>query len=689
MKNSMLLWTLFYLMILIANSTQAQWKQCTNPYIPNVTKIALTQSSWFAGTNEGIIYRTIDNGATWVPIWYCGGSINALVVIGTTILASTSSASGIYISTNNGATWNINYIGGSDNYVTCLAAKETTIYAGSHLGIFYSLDGGWTWNRTNYSGLSASDITFMGGSIYDIYMACGSVKRSSDGGLTWNHISYNYFGSARVFAKNGNNIFVGCASEGLWLTSDAGNTWAQIALPNSNITAITITSNNEIFAGVTDIDWYTGKPSSGHVYRITNNGGIWTANNTDLEINAVWSLAHFGSIPIAGTSSGILGYAYALGWYQINTGLTGGVRSFSVRDPVLFVGTQGKGVIRSMDMGKTWTQTNFGYLDVRSMVNNETILFAAAYENGVYSTVNDGINWYQKSSGLSNKAVNVIAINGSTLFAATEGGVFISHDNGDIWTKNNEGLTDSTVRAFAFRGSNLFAGTKTGVFLSTNNGLNWYERNSGLPKSKILILATNESSVFACTSTGIFRSTNDGIDWVQSGLANSKVSSLLMFSGNIFAGTSDGIFVSTDNGTNWNSVNSGLQVNDITALTVFGTYIFAGTSYHGIWFRPLTEMITNIEERQDSILTPFELRQNFPNPFNQMTTISFSLPSEVHVNITVFDMLGRLIETLVDKTIIAGENSVVFDTKNLASGMYFYRMNAGNFVQSRKLLLLK
>jgi hypothetical protein len=83
------------------------------------------------------------------------------------------------------------------------------------------------------------------------------------------------------------------------------------------------------------------------------------------------------------------------------------------------------------------------------------------------------------------------------------------------------------------------------------------------------------------------------------------------------------------------------------------------------------------------------LNQNYPNPFNPSTTITFQLPSQSHVMLRVFDVLGREVAALVDRVKSAGQHEITWDASNRASGMYFYRLSAGGVVQTKKLLLLR
>lgn len=101
--------------------------------------------------------------------------------------------------------------------------------------------------------------------------------------------------------------------------------------------------------------------------------------------------------------------------------------------------------------------------------------------------------------------------------------------------------------------------------------------------------------------------------------------------------------------------------------------------------------ITGIEEVTFNPVVPgdFKLSQNYPNPFNPVTTINFELPNTANVNLTVYNMLGQKVATLVSGHKAAGSYSVKWNAENLSSGMYLYRLEFDNKVLSRKMLLLK
>jgi hypothetical protein len=119
--------------------------------------------------------------------------------------------------------------------------------------------------------------------------------------------------------------------------------------------------------------------------------------------------------------------------------------------------------------------------------------------------------------------------------------------------------------------------------------------------------------------------------------------------------------------------------NSITAMNITNVKIDTGTV-----------TLTGVNELANTALpTVYSLSQNYPNPFNPTTSIRFGLPKAGDVSLVVYDILGRKVTELIHGNLTAGYHTVNFNASNLASGVYFYRIQAGDFVSVKKLMLLK
>jgi hypothetical protein len=103
----------------------------------------------------------------------------------------------------------------------------------------------------------------------------------------------------------------------------------------------------------------------------------------------------------------------------------------------------------------------------------------------------------------------------------------------------------------------------------------------------------------------------------------------------------------------------------------------------------LDNTVTEVTREAFTLPSDYQLSQNYPNPFNPATEIEFTIPAEHHVTLKVYNMMGQEIETLVDEELPQGRYKRAFNASQLSSGVYFYRIEAGNFSQVKKMALLK
>ena len=136
----------------------------------------------------------------------------------------------------------------------------------------------------------------------------------------------------------------------------------------------------------------------------------------------------------------------------------------------------------------------------------------------------------------------------------------------------------------------------------------------------------------------------------------------------------------------------------VSAWTKTGDEIFIGgyftnvagqESYHLASLQSVSTGSVSNENEVGEIPNKLALLQNYPNPFNPTTQITFTLPQSSLVRLEVFDMIGRKVATLIDEVIPSGINTVPFNANGLSSGTYIYRINTGNLIITKKMMLIK
>ena len=199
-----------------------------------------------------------------------------------------------------------------------------------------------------------------------------------------------------------------------------------------------------------------------------------------------------------------------------------------------------------------------------------------------------------------------------------------------------------------------FGGTK--IQKTTNGGGNWFSINGNLPDSPI----------------------NDGLIYYP-GYSTSI----------ILAATDVGVFVTNNNGTNWTELANGLP-NTVAMHLDYNQAsgkLRIGTHGRGVW--ELSGSLIGISNYNSNVPDNFYLKQNFPNPFNPVTKISFGILKSGFVNLKVYDALGREVSDLVNENLKTGNYEVTFRGDNLASGMYFYKLSVNDFVETKRMMLIK
>jgi len=136
-----------------------------------------------------------------------------------------------------------------------------------------------------------------------------------------------------------------------------------------------------------------------------------------------------------------------------------------------------------------------------------------------------------------------------------------------------------------------------------------------------------------------------------------------------------------DSNGNWNNITGQINNTDNT-ITISSSQLYS-------FYAVVPSSATAVDNKDNSLPGKYALQQNYPNPFNPSTVIRYSLPAESRVSIKVYDLIGKEVSELVNNVEAAGVHEVNFNASNLPSGIYFYSLNAGNFSQTKKMMLLK
>lgn len=380
----------------------------------------------------------------------------------------------------------------------------------------------------------------------------------------------------------------------------------------------------------------------------------------------------------------ILPTNYNFAQWQPTGMTTGGVSHIASNSTAIIANNSG--LKYSSDGGNNWISMN--YFSTMALTANEEAVFAAgSSQSQVSKTTNLGINWTHYSVSAADGIFSLHTSGNNVYAGAIHYGVRRSKDNGSSWGVVS--FPFGTVNSIFAIGSNVYTALEDwGLSVSTNNGVNW--SSLYLNQEFVNIVHSNGSHVFAGTKTGgIFISSDNGSSWNQSALNNINVTAITSSGNNIFAGsTNSGVYFSGNNGTSWQQVNTGLTNLNIRALHVHGEFIYAGTVGAGLWKRPLSEVL-GLQNISAEVPDEYSLHQNYPNPFNPSTRIKFSIPVDGYTSLKIYDVNGSLVSTLAATELSRGTYEADFNASGIASGIYYYQLNSGNFTKTHKMILVK
>jgi photosystem II stability/assembly factor-like uncharacterized protein len=387
-------------------------------------------------------------------------------------------------------------------------------------------------------------------------------------------------------------------------------------------------------------------------------------------------------------------------WSQAITGMGNqSIGGFLADGDSLYAGSTFN-VYKSTNQGDNWFTINNGLPSVTnfySIVKSGNYIIAGGDAPGIWLSSNNGISWYQTNSGVdADEFVYSFFVDGNNVYAAigNTSAIGVSTDNGNTWTKSTNGIPSTQyMTGVAKLGSTLFAThSALGVHTSTDNGISWaLSASGGIGAQDKNAIVNSGPNLCVAATNGVWTSTDNGENWNHN-LTTGFISGFGYDGTYLYAVGSLPPYRSSDNGVSWIPVDDNGLVSSINSTIQFTSYYaFINTFGIGVYRRSLSEITSIKQDLLESIPELFSLDQNYPNPFNPSTKIRFVIPNEVRnlVTLKVYDVLGNEIATLIDEYKPAGSYEVKFDASQFSSGIYFYKLQLGSFIETKKMILLR
>ena len=548
-----------------------------------------------------------------------------------------------------------------------------------------STDQGHSWSpATGSAGCSALSKFLRIGTNTVLLTDTLGVVRTTDAGATWERTLAAFPMCPLSLTNTGSCVAI--MHNGIYRSSDLGATWQRVLTrPDGDLQSYIDNGRGVLLAG-------TG---SAGVFRSTDDGISWQPGDTKVRVSSPSMLR-------ANKKGGIF-------WTD-----------------------EGSLLLYSTDHGVTWSQRNrpvpTGVGRYNYWVDGNDVLYCVDYE--YYRSFDDGQSWENFSPG------QAYLVNGNQYTYATSqflvdrnGEYYCSAlsptaDNWEVYRSSDGGqnfsrisdaiLNDSSGKAQDYLGGialdstgGLLVTAGTKIFKTTTGGKSWTElTNSGMAYWSD-ISVTPQGTLFVQTSSGASRSTDDGLSWQQVLISSGpgywqwQGTTVVCGPDEVVGGLGGDyyrLFRFSVPPAKAEQLITGVDTRSRSICFVDASgYLFlitdsayTSSAHQQVMFRRNLPL-TTIEEGTPKKLPPpnYHLAQNYPNPFNPATTIRYALPKHSHVSLAVFNTLGQKVADLLNSDIDAGYHEVSFDGSKHASGVYFYRIQAGDFVQTRSLCLIR
>ncbi len=373
-------------------------------------------------------------------------------------------------------------------------------------------------------------------------------------------------------------------------------------------------------------------------------------------------------------------------------------------------------ILKTTNAGDNWNIIKtYNQPFVRIIFINDSTGFTPAFSQ-IFKTTNKGVSWDSISLPSDVYGEDMSALNKDTIYFVNHegltGGVLRTTNGGLNWIRLLSAGSQNPRKIYMFNARIGFVsnGLDNNFKKTTNGGVNWFD----VPGGSFSDIKFADSLIGWKVRGNIQKTTDGGLNWETQmlplvpgafGYEITKINVLnkdtLWASGASISYPSGyrGVIHKTINGgSNW-----GYQIPD-TSIHVFSydfikfTDRLKGWAYSSISSSGGvhtktggldTTIYTDINSNSNEVVSSFKLHQNYPNPFNPATIINYRLSINSFINLKVYDLQGKEVQTLVNKKQSAGSYSVKFNGTNLSSGIYFYTFQSESYKETKKMILVK
>lgn len=620
----------------------------------------------YISKNDRELWRSDDGGNTWYKLHTFNEKLKIVEVSHSdTSLIYAAVDNAIYMSVNSGNDWVKSSAPGAFNgspyKLVINPLNNNSIFLHNEGRLLKSCNSGFSFdtlfagNVYTFAVNTLDTLTLYVGTGDPVFAPDGGIIKSIDGGSNWFEVRNGFPGGfiqcnrLEINPLNPDELYAGINDYGVYRTTDGGDNWQLTNLANKEALNFHLFINHPERIITTQYGWG---------FLLTeNNGNSWYYPNLDPEIH------FYDPLP----------FQVAINPENSDLGFIGGITS-------LYKTTNG---------GKDWYATGQipGAWYVEYNPYNSSIIFLYAnndYGNGGhYRSLDGGDTWGKLENSDYMPAYSVYSPHNYDIvyghgYSVIDDEFFVakSSDMGETWEPKIEGLirwdevnkvAEVYSLAISYADSNiLYCGQWGGLSKSMDGGDSWFRADSALEVhdyfkvSSILLDETDPDRIYIGTLSS-------GIPYTESF-------------------NNGGLYLSEDDCQSWIKVYDG-EVSLIKTDQSTPRNLYINTQY-GIL--TLEDTITkNNGDINHKTPDEFLLYQNYPNPFNPLTTIKFSLPKQESVIIAIYNTLGEKLETLLSNKMPAGSHEVEFNAQNISSGIYFYLIQAGEFQDVKKMILLK